>query len=116
VDAMLRHPDLIAGEGVLHGDDAGAPRARRGEGGAAGVYCGLLRARDGASRSRSRMPRPAAVVAMAAMLAELGLRPQPAHLVSQPIINTRGETVGELRVNGDSRAKRMRDDRSRSVL
>jgi len=37
---------------------------------------------------------------MAAVLAELGLRPQPPALVSHPTVNTRGETVGELRVKG----------------
>ncbi len=37
---------------------------------------------------------------MSAVLAELGVRPQPETLRSRAIVNTRGETVGELRVNG----------------
>lgn len=42
----------------------------------------------------------AAALAMAAVLAELGLRPEPASLVARPTVNSRGDTVGELRVNG----------------
>jgi len=34
------------------------------------------------------------------VLEELGLRPRPASLTARPSVNTRGETVGELRVNG----------------
>jgi L-asparaginase II len=42
----------------------------------------------------------ASALAMAAVLSELGLRPQPASLVSRPTHNSRGEAVGEMRVNG----------------
>jgi L-asparaginase II len=102
VEAMLRHPELVAGEGrpctELMRAHPGRVVAKVG---AAGVYCGLLtqegwgialKVEDGHGES--------AVLAMVAILAELGLRPQPEVLRSQPIINTRGETVGELRVNG----------------
>jgi hypothetical protein len=34
------------------------------------------------------------------VLEQLGLRPRPASLQVRPTVNTRGETVGELRVNG----------------
>jgi hypothetical protein len=34
------------------------------------------------------------------VLAELGLKPQPAKLLQRPITNSRGETVGEMRVSG----------------
>jgi len=42
----------------------------------------------------------ASALAIAAVLAELGLRPQPSSLIRKPIANSRGETVGEMRVNG----------------
>jgi len=42
----------------------------------------------------------AAALALGAVLEELGLRPRPASLAARPSVNTRGETVGELRVNG----------------
>ena len=102
VEAMLRHPDLVAGDGRPCTDMMRAHPGRVvAKVGAAGVYCGLLpREGWGIALKIEDGHGPAAVVAMAAMLAELGLRPQPAHLVSQPIVNTRGETVGELRVNG----------------
>ncbi|OLC23427.1 MAG: hypothetical protein AUH36_00390 [Chloroflexi bacterium 13_1_40CM_55_7] len=38
--------------------------------------------------------------ATGSVLAELGLKPQPASLLKKPITNSRGETVGEMRVNG----------------
>jgi len=102
LEAMLRHPDLIAGDGRPCTEMMRAHPGRVvAKVGAAGVYCGVLpREGWGIALKVEDGHGPAAVVAMAAMLAELGLRPQPAHLVSQPIVNTRGETVGELRVNG----------------
>src|SRR6266545_4291373 len=42
----------------------------------------------------------ASALAIAAVLAELGLKPQPAALLTRPITNSRGEPVGEMRVNG----------------
>jgi L-asparaginase II len=102
VEAMLRHPELVAGEGRPCTE---MMRAHPGrvlvKVGAAGVYCGLLtREEYGVALKVEDGHGPAAVVAMTAILAELGVRPQPETLVSQAIINTRGETVGELRVNG----------------
>jgi len=41
----------------------------------------------------------AAALALGAVLAELGLAPPPS-LVARPVLDSRGETVGELRVNG----------------
>ena len=102
VAAMLHHPELIAGEGRPCTD---LMRAHPGRVvtkiGAEGVYSALLvkeglgvalKVEDGQS--------VAAELAIAAVLGELGLRPQPAHLEVRPIHNSRGETVGELRVTG----------------
>ena len=41
------------------------------------------------------------MLALAAVLEQLGVRPLPASLGPRPNVNTRGETVGELRVNGE---------------
>src|SRR2546426_1179485 len=69
--------------------------------GAEGVYCALLlREGWGVALKVADGSGPAAALAIAAVLEELGLRPRPASLVSRPNVNTRGETVGELRVNG----------------
>ncbi|MBI1967242.1 MAG: asparaginase [Gemmatimonadetes bacterium] len=102
VEAMLRHPDLIAGEGRPCTE---MMRAHPGrvitKVGAEGVYSALLthegygvtiKVEDGHST--------AAALAIAAVLEQLGLRPQPASLVARPIRNSRGDTVGEMRVNG----------------
>ena len=102
VEAILRHPELIAGEGRACTDFMRAHPGRViAKIGAEGVYSGLLvheglgvalKVEDGHS--------VAAELAMAAVLAELGLRPQPAHLEARAIHNSRGETVGEVRVTG----------------
>ncbi len=102
VECMLRHPDLIAGEGRPCTD---MMRAHPGrvvvKVGAEGVYCALLTQEGhGVALKVEDGHTVAAALAMAAVLAELGLRPQPPALVSHPTVNTRGETVGELRVNG----------------
>jgi L-asparaginase II len=102
VEAMLRHPELIAGEGrpctELMRAHPGRVIAKVG---AAGVYCGLLTHEGyGIALKVEDGHGEAAVLAMVAILTELGVRPQPEALRSQPIVNTRGETVGELRVNG----------------
>ena len=102
VECMLRHPDLIAGEGRPCTD---MMRAHPGrvvvKVGAEGVYCALLTQEGhGVALKVEDGHTVAAALAMAAVLAELGLRPQPPALVSRPTVNTRGETVGELRVNG----------------
>ena len=102
LEAMLRHPELIAGEGRPCTD---MMRAHPGrvvvKVGAEGVYCGLLTQEGhGVALKVEDGHTVAAALAMAAVLAELGLRPQPPALVSHSTVNTRGETVGELRVNG----------------
>ena len=102
VECMLRHPELIAGEGRPCTD---MMRAHPGrvvvKVGAEGVYCALLTQEGhGVALKVEDGHTVAAALAMAAVLAELGLRPQPPALVSHPTVNTRGETVGELRVNG----------------
>ena len=102
VEAMLRHPELIAGVGRPCTD---MMRAHPGrvvvKVGAGGVYCGLLtREGLGIALKVEDGHGPAAALAMATILAELGLRPQPETLTSQAIVNWRGEPVGELRVNG----------------
>ncbi len=102
VDAMLRHPELVAGEGrpctELMRAHPGRVLAKVG---AEGVYCALL-VRDGLGVALKVADGHglAAALALAAVLEELGLRPRPASLGARPNVNTRGETVGELRVKG----------------
>jgi len=102
VEAMLRHPELIAGEGrpctVLMRAHPGRVITKVG---AEGVYCALLvREGLGVALKVSDGHAMASALAMAAVLEAMGLRPRPATLVARPNVNTRGETVGELRVNG----------------
>jgi L-asparaginase II len=102
VEAMLRHPDLIAGEGRPCTE---MMRAHPGrvivKVGAEGVYCAAL-PRDGlgVAIKVGDGHALASALAIAAVLDQLGLRPRPASLTARPMVNTRGETVGELRVNG----------------
>jgi L-asparaginase II len=102
VGAMLQHPRLIAGDGrpcteVMRGH----PGRLIAKVGAEGVYCALLvREGLGLALKVSDGHGAAAVLALGAVLRELGLTPQPAALAARPILNTRGETVGELRVQG----------------
>jgi L-asparaginase II len=101
-DAMLKHPELIAG--------AGRPctemmRAHPGrvitKVGAEGVYSAqVVRERIGVTLKVEDGHSLAAALALAAVLGELGLRPQPESLTVRPTQNSRGETVGEMRVNG----------------
>src|SRR5256886_3490863 len=99
LEAMLRHPDLVAGQ-----DRPCTEMMRAHPGrvvvkvGAEGVYCGVLTQEGhGIALKVEDGHTVAAALAMAAVLAELGLRPQPPALVSRPTVNTRGETVGEVR-------------------
>ena len=101
-DAMLKHPELIAGEGRPCTE---MMRAHPGrvitKVGAEGVYSAqLVRERIGVALKVEDGHSVASALAMAAVLGELGLRPQPESLVSRPTQNSRGETVGEMRVNG----------------
>jgi L-asparaginase II len=100
-DAMLKHPELIAGEGRPCTE---MMRAHPGrvitKVGAEGVYSALLtREKLGVALKVEDGHSVASALAMANVLAELGLRPQP-FLAARPIQNSRGETVGEMRVNG----------------
>ncbi|MGH7635621.1 MAG: asparaginase, partial [Gemmatimonadaceae bacterium] len=93
VEAVLRHPELIAGEGR---PCTTMMRAHPGrvvtKVGAGGVYCGLLtREGLGIALKVADGSGAAAAIAMATLLADLGLRPQPDTLMSQRILNTRGE-------------------------
>ncbi len=102
IEAMLRHPDLIAGEGrpctELMRAHPGRVIAKVG---AEGVYCAVLpREGLGVALKVTDGHAVASALALAAVLEELGLRPRPASLGPRPNVNTRGETVGELRVKG----------------
>ena len=102
VGSMLRHPDLIAGSGRPCTDLMRAHPGRvLAKVGAEGVYSAMivpeglgitLKVEDGNSA--------AAALAIAAVLAELGVKPQPESLTVRAHINSRGDKVGELRVNG----------------
>ena len=102
VEAMLRHPDLIAGEGRPCTDLMRAHPGRViAKVGAEGVYCAVLtQEKLGVALKVTDGHAIAAALAMAAVLEALGLRPRPASLIARPNVNTRGETVGELRVKG----------------
>jgi len=99
---MLRHPELIAGEGRPCTDLMRAHPGRvLAKVGAEGVYCALLVHEGlGVALKVQDGHGVAAALALAAVLEELGLRPRPPALIARPNVNTRGETVGELRVNG----------------
>ena len=100
-DAMLKHPELIAGEGRPCTQMMQAHPGRViTKVGAEGVYSALLtRERLGVALKVEDGHSVASALAMATVLAELGLRPQP-FPAARPIQNSRGETVGEMRVNG----------------
>ena len=91
VQSMLRHPELMRAH----------PGRVLAKVGAEGVYCALL-VRDGLGVALKVADGHglAAALALAAVLEELGVRPRPASLGARPNVNTRGDTVGELRVNG----------------
>lgn len=102
VESMLRHPELVAGEGrpctELMRAHPGRVIAKVG---AEGVYCALLtREGFGIALKVADGHAVASALAIAAVLEALGLKPCPASLTARPNVNTRGETVGELRVNG----------------
>ena len=102
VDAMLHHPELVAGEGRPCTEMMRAHPGRVvAKVGAEGVYSALLvREGLGVALKVEDGHSLASALAIAAVLAELGLKPQPASLLTKPITNSRGETVGEMRVNG----------------
>jgi L-asparaginase II len=102
VAAMLRHPELVAGEGRPCTEMMRAfPDRVITKVGAEGVYCAVLvREGLGVALKVEDGHGLAAALAMASTLAALGLEPQPESLVSRVNYNTRGEAVGELRVFG----------------
>jgi L-asparaginase II len=102
LEAMTLHPELIAGEGrpctELMRAHPGRVVAKVG---AEGIYSALLiREGLGVTLKVEDGHSVASSLAIAAVLTELGLKPQPASLLKKPIANSRGETVGEMRVNG----------------
>ncbi len=101
IEAMLHHPELIAGEGRPCTEMMRAHPGRVvAKVGAEGVYsAALLREGLGVTLKVEDGHSVASALAIAAVLAELGLKPQPASLLKKPITNSRGETVGEMRVN-----------------
>ena len=102
VQAMLHHPELIAGDGRPCTEIMRAHPGRViAKVGAEGVYCALLVGEGlGVALKVADGHALASALAMAAVLEELGLRPLPPSLRVRPNLNTRGEQVGELRVNG----------------
>jgi L-asparaginase II len=101
-EAMLHHPELIAGQGRPCTE---MMRAHPGrvvtKVGAEGVYSALLvREGLGVALKVADGHSLASALAIANVLGELGLKPQPSSLLRKAITNSRGETVGEMRVNG----------------
>jgi len=101
VDAMLAHPELVAGEGRPCTDIMQAHAGRVvTKVGAEGVYAALVLPEGlGVALKVEDGHDVAGALALGAVLAELGLAPPPS-LVARPVLDRRGETVGELRVNG----------------
>jgi L-asparaginase II len=102
VEAMLRHPELVAGEGRPCTE---MMRAHPGpvitKVGAEGVYAALLvREGLGVALKVEDGHRVAAELGIAAVLEQLGLRPQPASLGARPVVNSRGQHVGDVRAIG----------------
>ncbi|MGH7644027.1 MAG: asparaginase [Gemmatimonadales bacterium] len=101
IDAMLAHPELVAGDGRPCTDLMRAHPGRVvAKVGAEGVYAALMLSEGlGVALKVEDGHDGAAALTVAAVLAELGL-PSPPSLAARPVLNSRGETVGELRVNG----------------
>ena len=101
-EAMLRHPELIAGEGRPCTEMMRAhPNRVITKIGADGVYSALLVQEGlGVSLKVQDGHGPASILAITAILEELGLRPMPQALREKPMTNSRGETVGALRIRG----------------
>jgi L-asparaginase II len=101
-ESMLRHPELIAGEGRPCTEMMRAhPNRVITKIGADGVYSALLVQEGlGVSLKVEDGHGPASILAIASILEELGLRPMPRVLLDKPMTNSRGETVGALRIRG----------------
>ena len=102
LEAMVLHPELVAGEGTPCTEMMRAHPGRVvAKVGAEGVYsAALIRESLGVTLKVEDGHSVAASLAIAAVLVALGLKPQPTWLLTKPITNSRGETVGEMRVNG----------------
>ena len=102
LEAMMLHPELIAGEGRPCTEMMRAHPGRVvAKVGAEGVYsAALVREGLGVALKVEDGHSLASALAIAAVLLELGLKPQPASLLKRAITNSRGEVVGELRING----------------
>ena len=102
LEAMTLHPELIAGEERPCTEIMRAHPGRVvAKVGAEGVYSALLiRESLGVTLKVEDGHSVASALAIASVLAELGLKPQPQSLLKKSITNSRGETVGEMRVNG----------------
>ncbi len=102
LEAILRHPELIAGEGRPCTEIMRAhPNRVFTKVGADGVYSSLLVQEGlGVALKIEDGHGPASILAIATILEELGLRPMPAALKEKPMTNSRGETVGALRIRG----------------
>lgn len=102
VRALLHHPELIAGAGRPCTEMMRAfPDRVITKVGAEGVYSAvLLHEGLGVTLKVEDGHGFAAALAMASILAQYGLTPQPESLVSRINYNTRGEPVGDLRVFG----------------
>lgn len=107
VSAMTTHPDLVAGRGRLC---TALMRAYPGrvvtKVGAAGIYGATLPERGlGIGLKVEDGDDRAAVVAILAILTQLGLSPAPAATlpgyVELPVLNTRREPVGQVRAVGE---------------
>ncbi|HEX9631641.1 MAG TPA: asparaginase [Gemmatimonadales bacterium] len=105
-DAMLAHPEMVAGRQRLCTAVMQAyPGQVLAKVGADGVYgVALLRRGLGAALKVEDGDNRSAMVALVALLAQLGLDPDPrerlALFAAFPILNTRGEAVGALRAHG----------------
>jgi L-asparaginase II len=102
LEAMLAHPELVAGEGRPCTELMRAfPGRVIAKVGAEGVYSAvLLDERLGIALKVADGHGQAAVLALGAVLAELGLGPAPVGLGPRPVRNSRGLVVGDMRVNG----------------
>jgi L-asparaginase II len=105
-EAMLAHPDLVAGQ---HRLCTAVMQAYPGEivakVGADGVYGAALPGRGlGLALKVEDGDNRAAMVALVATLAQLGLSPDPRERLERfsafPVLNTRGEPVGTIRARG----------------
>ncbi len=106
IDAMMRHPDLVAGTGRLCTAVMSAyPGAVMAKVGAEGVYLvALVERRLGVALKVEDGSGRAAIVALVAVLGDLGLEPHPAETLGAfaqlTLRNTRGEVVGTMRPAG----------------